>query len=299
MPNKITIKDIKKQLPPFVTIDETSYKGKRYKARFRDTEYDAPFDAIVEQVIRLQHGCKARGDALKSKALAGRDTRKANSIKAVKAALPYYLTIDESTYRGARYKATFYDTEYNESFERLVCNVVRDGKGYCQAREDANFKQRVSLNLDEVKARLVSLYGDRVQVLEYVNTNAMGAWLVDGRKVIMSTSYVLAGKVFITKQLKEWRMRVLVRDDFKCAKCGAKADKICAHHILTFSRNPERRFDVDNGETLCSMCHDNYHSKYKNEETIPNFVEWLGDDNERGKLVFDRLASPDITSDLN
>lgn len=55
-------------------------------------------------------------------------------------------------------------------------------------------------------------------------------------------------------ELKTWRMEVFKRDGFKCVKCGSKI-KIQAHHRNRWSEYPAERFDLNNGETLCIICH--------------------------------------------
>ena len=54
---------------------------------------------------------------------------------------------------------------------------------------------------------------------------------------------------------KAWRKSVLVRDDFLCQRCGSTG-KLRAHHIENFAENADLRFEIDNGITLCSNCHD-------------------------------------------
>ena len=51
-----------------------------------------------------------------------------------------------------------------------------------------------------------------------------------------------------------WKEDIHKRDDYKCVKCGAK-DNIEAHHIIPFKCCLEKRFDIDNGITLCCPCH--------------------------------------------
>lgn len=53
---------------------------------------------------------------------------------------------------------------------------------------------------------------------------------------------------------KEWRTAVFERDAYACRKCGAKG-RIMAHHIEEWSKAPDKRYDVDNGLTLCVECH--------------------------------------------
>ena len=56
-------------------------------------------------------------------------------------------------------------------------------------------------------------------------------------------------------QYKEWRESVFKRDNWTCSICLIKGGKLNADHIKPFAKHPERRFDVDNGRTLCAECH--------------------------------------------
>jgi hypothetical protein len=61
-------------------------------------------------------------------------------------------------------------------------------------------------------------------------------------------------------EFKKWRKAVFERDRYTCQKCSVKSGNgkaVClhAHHILPFSNYPERRFDINNGLTLCRECH--------------------------------------------
>lgn len=53
-----------------------------------------------------------------------------------------------------------------------------------------------------------------------------------------------------------WRENVFKRDKFGCSFCGDDSGgNLNAHHILPFSIFPERRFEINNGITLCEDCH--------------------------------------------
>lgn len=58
---------------------------------------------------------------------------------------------------------------------------------------------------------------------------------------------------------REWRNKVLIRDGYRCQKCGARNVSMHAHHIKPYADYPELRLDVDNGITLCADCHRDAH----------------------------------------
>jgi hypothetical protein len=56
-------------------------------------------------------------------------------------------------------------------------------------------------------------------------------------------------------EYKVWRDAVFARDRYTCRNCGKRGGALNADHIKTFSRHPDLRFDVSNGQTLCVPCH--------------------------------------------
>lgn len=59
---------------------------------------------------------------------------------------------------------------------------------------------------------------------------------------------------FNSAKYLEWKKLVLDRDGNKCVKCQSR-NLLAAHHIKNWADHTELRFDVDNGMTLCVVCH--------------------------------------------
>ena len=72
-------------------------------------------------------------------------------------------------------------------------------------------------------------------------------------------------------QYREWKVNSLARAGNVCECCGVVDGKICeccgvkvklhVHHIKSFSKFPESRFDPENSEVLCPRCHRERHTK--------------------------------------
>lgn len=75
-----------------------------------------------------------------------------------------------------------------------------------------------------------------------------------------------------------WRKDVYERDGYKCIVCETLGDgsNLVAHHLDGYHWAIEKRTEVDNGVTLCSDCHDDFHSKYgKKNNTKRQFEKWV------------------------
>jgi hypothetical protein len=75
-----------------------------------------------------------------------------------------------------------------------------------------------------------------------------GCWMVEARKDKRDSP-----------EYKEWRNKVFARDDYTCVDCGQRGGEINAHHIQEYAKHPELRISVDNGITLCCVCHKKRH----------------------------------------
>jgi 5-methylcytosine-specific restriction endonuclease McrA len=62
---------------------------------------------------------------------------------------------------------------------------------------------------------------------------------------------------------RAFRQAVWTRDKSKCQRCGVKVIKTLAldakrgevHHLKPRSLDPGKRYDVNNGQLVCALCH--------------------------------------------
>lgn len=76
----------------------------------------------------------------------------------------------------------------------------------------------------------------------------------------------------------EWRMRVFFRDGHSCKgdECPKRSGVyITAHHIKPWATHPELRYNVENGVTLCEICHARVDPYYRNFH--PSTKKFLAD----------------------
>lgn len=57
-----------------------------------------------------------------------------------------------------------------------------------------------------------------------------------------------------------WARAVISRDLATCQHCGATDKALHAHHIKPFSTYPHLRWEIENGITLCYLCHEAVHA---------------------------------------
>lgn len=62
-------------------------------------------------------------------------------------------------------------------------------------------------------------------------------------------------------EAKKWKKTVYERDNYTCQGCGIRGGKLNAHHLISFSENPEYRFEEWNGQTTCVPCHLHLHKE--------------------------------------
>lgn len=84
-----------------------------------------------------------------------------------------------------------------------------------------------------------------------------------------------------TSEYRNWRKGVYGRDKYTCVCCDdswrpGHDVKFNAHHLYNWGDYPERRYDIDNGVTLCVKCHNEFHRIYgKHHNTPDQFFSYL------------------------
>lgn len=77
-------------------------------------------------------------------------------------------------------------------------------------------------------------------------------------------------------EYRRWRTAVFERDDYTCQTCDEKGGRLHAHHLDGYHWCKERRFDLENGVSLCKYCHSAFHNQYgRRNITEKDWLEWL------------------------
>lgn len=96
----------------------------------------------------------------------------------------------------------------------------------------------------------------------------------------------LNGRSYQATKLDKWREAVFKRDNYTCQICGEKSKYFNAHHLDGWHWAVDKRFDVDNGVTLCGdkfnkdeSCHKAFHDMFgrgdNTREQYEQFVDML------------------------
>ena len=76
---------------------------------------------------------------------------------------------------------------------------------------------------------------------------------------------------------QEFIKEVYKRDNYTCQRCGDnKGGNLVAHHLNGYDTFKEQRTEVNNGVTLCNVCHKEFHSLYGyGNNTKEQYEEWI------------------------
>lgn len=73
----------------------------------------------------------------------------------------------------------------------------------------------------------------------------------------------------------EWKKQVKIRDNYTCQITNVKGGKLCSHHLDGWNWCKEKRYNLDNGITLCDEVHNLFHNLYgMGDNTKEQFLEF-------------------------
>lgn len=84
--------------------------------------------------------------------------------------------------------------------------------------------------------------------------------------------------------LAAWKRAVKERDGFACRQCGG-TDHLHAHHKNAFADRPDLATDVDNGITLCDVCHSVQHGRWVGVKNRAHLFQIHANDNRHGLIA--------------
>lgn len=75
---------------------------------------------------------------------------------------------------------------------------------------------------------------------------------------------------------KEFIKDTLKRDNYTCQYCGQISRDLNVHHLNSYHWDKENRTNINNGITLCSTCHNDFHNIYgRKNNTKEQFYEYI------------------------
>jgi 5-methylcytosine-specific restriction endonuclease McrA len=80
-----------------------------------------------------------------------------------------------------------------------------------------------------------------------------------------------------------FRNEIFQRDKYTCQVCGESGKKLNVHHLDGWNWAKDKRFDINNGITLCKECHNNFHKAYG-----------YGDNTKEQFKEFKKIYYPDL-----
>lgn len=77
-----------------------------------------------------------------------------------------------------------------------------------------------------------------------------------------------------------YRAAVYKRDDYTCRACSQRGGRLVVHHVKAWKWFPKLRLAEQNGITLCTGCHDDFHKKHgrrgpATHYSWKHFFSWL------------------------
>lgn len=121
------------------------------------------------------------------------------------------------------------------------------------ARRGIKFSEERKRKLSEAAIRRYSSIEERIKTSERQRGEKASNWKGGVTPINKTIRHSI--------HFRLWREAVFSRDDWTCQKCGSRGGNLHPHHIKPFATYPELRFAIDNGITLCAVCHGQEHNQ--------------------------------------
>ena|SRR3990167_4743674 len=96
---------------------------------------------------------------------------------------------------------------------------------------------------------------------------ANGNW--KGNQGVQEIKHRLRG----TTEWKNWRKAIFLRDNYTCGECGKVGGYLEPNHIIPLRLEMDKKFNVNNGITLCRPCHQK--TIWKEEQFIEKYSQLI------------------------
>ncbi len=86
----------------------------------------------------------------------------------------------------------------------------------------------------------------------------------------------------LDENYREWAKGVKEQSEYKCFCCGSsESDMLRSHHIMSWDKYRELRYEMDNGVCLCVACHEDFHKQFGyGSNNINQFLEFIAEQAE-------------------
>ena len=146
---------------------------------------------------------------------------------------------------------------------RMFCPTCNKDKGYLTKSSRGNDCFQCSANKSGLKNRgniPTPNKGKPASEISKIKTSCtkQGIAIEDFNGFITSKNQ----KLRCEPRMRDLKQKCYKRDNYSCNCCSKRGGRLNAHHLNSWKKFPEERYELDNLVTLCEKCHIVYHNIY-------------------------------------
>jgi len=200
----------------------------------------------------------------------GRSTAKEWDNKSVNLLLKYYSTMTNKDLVNTFFPTTTVKSIRDKAYS---LGLKKDRKTLSMIRQNMHTEES-RLKISKARKLEGKFVGENNPMFNSCRIGSLNPNWKGGKTSTMD-------KLRNSAEYNEWRRLVFERDNYTCQCCNRKTHNNEAHHLNNFADFEDLRFNVNNGITLCTECHNpnrvgSFH--YENgtlNNTQEQFYEWL------------------------